>query len=54
MDQGFAELHADIKELRRDIENPKLRMQEFAYRFEVRDLEKRLERVEAKLKLSAR
>lgn len=45
----FDDLESEIKELRRDVDDLKLRMSEVAYHFEIREIEKRLDRLELKV-----
>lgn len=49
MDASFADLKLEIQEVKRDIEDLKLRMGETAQYFEFRELEKRVRRLEAKI-----
>lgn len=53
MNDRFDQLEVEVKAIRRDFEDLKLRSQQYAYHFEIRDLEKRLQKVETKLKLGA-
>jgi len=49
VDKQFDEMKAEIKELCRDIEDLKLRTGEMVFRFEIKELEKRLRKLELKL-----
>lgn len=49
MDKGFSEIKQEIREIRSDIADLKLRMGETAHHFEFKELEKRVRRLEAKL-----
>jgi hypothetical protein len=49
IEYDIKDLKHEVLELRSDMDDLKLRMGEFAYRFEFKDFEKRLRRVEAKV-----
>lgn len=56
MDKGFSGINKrfdriedDIKAVKRDMEDLKLRMTEVAFKFEMRDLEKRVKKLELRL-----
>jgi len=49
VDEQFDEMKEEIKELRRDIEDLKLRTGEMVFRFEIKEIEKRLRKLELKL-----
>ena len=51
MNERFDRLEKEVKELRRDIDDLKLRVGELASRFEFNELERRLRKVEVKLGL---
>ncbi|MFH1956102.1 MAG: hypothetical protein ABIJ28_00420 [Patescibacteria group bacterium] len=48
LNKKIESLRNEILELRSDVDDIKLRMGNVAYRFEIRDIEKRLRRVEIK------
>lgn len=49
LNKKIESLRNEILELRSDVDDIKLRMGNVAYRFEIRDIEKRLRRAETKL-----
>lgn len=49
IDKRFDDIEVRLENIEAGQEDIKLRLGEFAYRFEVEDLKKRLEKVEAKL-----
>ncbi|MGB3073367.1 MAG: hypothetical protein WBP40_01460 [Candidatus Moraniibacteriota bacterium] len=49
VDERLDEMQQEMRELKRDVEDLKLRMVEVAYRFEVRELEKRIHKLELRL-----
>jgi regulator of replication initiation timing len=54
VDEQFEQLKEEILGIKADLEDIKLRMGEMVFRFEIRDFEKRLKRLEIKVGLAKR
>ncbi len=53
MDSRFDNFEKEIKRLRQDFEDLKLRQDQAAYGFEIKDIEKRLQKIELKIGIKA-